>query len=339
MPIANTLRAFGFTEPFEVEREFTTELGAPKAVVRVARNTRVFIGSLGRYWPTKDHLEQVLPRLNEVAERLAAHCADVRLGPYSCTPSGEYAFFDGTHHRFITPVFDGRDARPGRDSSTMARALGLLHHASIEAVQANPTWGRREGYTRDTLATFTLPNLDSAELRGLPDPDRRLSSVREIVGWVLDHRAAAIDGLPAIYSHNDFQAKNVLVKPRLLSRSLVRIIDMESAAWQTRLADLYFLLAGDDSHSQLTNLRYFAANLLNYVRVAGPLTTAELHLLPNVLQCKAAGIAAWAAEVYPQGNSQRRTILATIFRSALQSVSVLHDRREEIRAIARDAKL
>jgi Ser/Thr protein kinase RdoA (MazF antagonist) len=337
MSIATVLRAFGFDDGVTLEREFTTEEGLPKAIVSVAPRGRLFVGSTDRAWPSPDHLNWLLPRLNDVGHWLAALCDDVMFGPYLRAVSGDHVVRDGACHRFVTTAFTGREARPLVDGRHLARGLGLFHRAAARSLLVDPAPRSRRGSAGGLLKHFTLPTLSRAIKRGLPDLDGRLRGAREVTERISHRSARALDGLPVVYIHDDFQPKNVLLDERSDGRTMIRIIDAEQGSVQTRLHDLYFLYMGDDHGAALGDLSHFEDGMRAYQRLAGSLSDDERRLLPDALQFKAANVVAWACGQYPEVSPMRKVVLAAYLRSALDCIDHVERHRSEIQEIVRAA--
>ena len=331
--LRDVLHAFGFDTALGVEREFCTDLGAPKAIVRFSPATRLFVGSLNGK-RAKAPLEVVFPALNEIGARLAERSTNVEIGPYFRARSGEYVILDGQYYRFITPAFEGREPALGTHGQTLSRALGLFHQVGAEVAQEHPEWTKPRGSTRDSLQYFVLPQFASASGDSVTGLKTQLARSRSRMNWLLDHRADDIDRLPFTYTHNDFQPRNVLIRERPRGDPVVRVVDAESGSWQSRLYDLYYLLFGSDTISFGGDLDPFSANMQAYVRTGGPLNKEEERLLPDVLQCKAAMIAAWAFRALSESPPKKQGLLQGYFETALGCIGVIDDRSVAIRSTA-----
>lgn len=323
------LEQFGLRES-RVERTFETDLGAPKAVVSV----RGFLGSTHRNWPRKQHLEWTLERMNAIGRRLASEGALAGVGPYIPTPAGHFVVLEGDWHYFLTTFFAGREAE-ARDGQLLARVMGEFHRAGFSLIEEMPGDARLRPSIADELRDYVLPHLAMAADTGITESGDALKRLVRLTVWLLENRADEIDALPACYCHGDFQLKNVLVDDRTSDRLAVRIVDPGGARIQSRLLDLYFLVVGDDDGVFLGDNQALIDRMAEYQHYAGALEDDEVHLLPNVAQCKAAAVAAWAVETYERSSRERREILRRHFTVALRSVSEIHSTRADIRAAVR----
>ena len=320
------LEKFGLSSS-RIERKFTTDLGAPKAVVSVT----AFLGSLGKTWPHKEHLEWVLKRLNAIGRRLASEGAVAEVGPYLFTPAGDVVVLDGEWHYFLTSFFSGREAGPG-DGRLLARVMGEFHRAGAFLIEGQTEDARRRRSVVRQLRDYVLPTLTKAVDTGITEGGDALTNLIERVHWLLDNRAAEIDALPVCYCHGDFQLKNILIDDRSSDRIAVRIVDPGGAGVESRLHDLYFLVMGDDDGALVSDHQALRQRMAEYQQYGGVLGDDELHLLPNAVQCKAAAVAAWSVEIFERSPKARQQILARYFTIAMRCVSETHINRDHIRS-------
>lgn len=311
-----------------------TELNRPKALFDLFGGGRVFIGSLSAGWPSEDQLNWLMPRVNEAAAVLGAGADRVRVGRYLPTSHGAFVVRHGDMNLFVREACDGSPANALTDAGSLGRAAGALHAAGAAVLERDGIPHERRGSTRGALADWAIPRLGGA---GGLDVNGRLSQVVELLEWIVGHRADDVDALPRALVHNDFQAKNVLVERARGAQPAVNVIDLEQAVVETALYDLYFLLLHDDLGNGLGNWSAFTTAMGEYQASTGPLTDEEIQLLPNVLQAKAAGVAAWALGEQESVPESHRTRVRSYFTAALEAIVFINDHKDRIRDAVREA--
>jgi len=211
----------------------------------------------------------------------------------------------------------GRAPNLDSDVALLATAVAEFHLAA--AGHSSP--GALQDSARGELTNFCLPLLQE-RADGL-----RFEPVASILHFIAEDRADRIDGLPRTLTHNDFQPKNVVID----EDRHVWFLDTEGLSSRSRMFDFYFFLLGDDHGSKLGDWSYFETAVRAYLEVAGPLSSEEQFLLPNVLAVKSAAVAAWAIEEVQNAPAERRGLLRDIHGVALDAVLLIHQERARIR--------
>jgi Ser/Thr protein kinase RdoA (MazF antagonist) len=140
--------------------------------------------------------------------------------------------------------------------------------------------------------------------------------------------SAAIARLETQFVHGDFQSKNVV-----LADDVPWVLDFEHARIDTRLADLYFLLIGDDDGSLVGRSDAFGRALRAYHQTAEPLSDDEITILPDVMAIRATTVLVWWASHMLTG--PRRTGRVGAAKSTLRWIL---DNPATIRDMAIDAR-
>lgn len=134
-----------------------------------------------------------------------------------------------------------------------------------------------------------FPGFDSAVDSAL------LKEMTASAEYIVEHRAEAIDALPAYWLHGDFQAKNVMCDQ---STRTLTVIDTTDMLWASRCYDFYFLLASEQEDGEDFDKHFITTLFVEYFRAGGPLLRDlghselcgnEVFLMTNCLQLKALG--------------------------------------------------
>ena len=209
--IARLLERFAVRQPFEIERDFVTAMGAPKTVVRLSPSgERLFIGSLPLTFPADEHLAALFPVLNRLCGSLAAAGSNVLLGAYLCTPEGGHLVRDTMHRRFVRTWLDARAPAP---RPLQARALGIIHEHGLRVMREGGCGGLRSVRHAEVFPQWILPHLLMTV-----DPELRIAAARHASAVAsffgkAAQQVARLDKLPLFLVHTDFQGKNLLAAP------------------------------------------------------------------------------------------------------------------------------
>jgi hypothetical protein len=338
MPFDKLAAPFGLDKNYALQRSFKTRDGAPKFIIRnESTGQLLFIGSSEIKWPTTEYLFWLLPYLNQVGNRLAESEHETSLRRYRKTTQGHVVVRDAFYNYFLTDYFEGVEPDANLDRTLMIHGLSDFHSAAEQEIDSHQSVHFRSSIAT-SLASWILPLLEESTQKSQGSLKTLLEQATHLVRWIRQERADLIDRLPATLVHDDYQPKNLIVWKGAGNRRMLAILDTESCRVQSRLFDFYFFLTDDDQHKNFSDLSRLASSIRIYEERSRPLILDEVHLLPNVLQLKAARVAAWCclqdAATLQTGHYYRETLEA-----ALGCIHFIHERRHEIRNLARPKQI